>query len=72
MTKPLITIHDLEADTIVTREMNDEEFMQYQNEQAQRLAHIEAQAQADAAKAAAQEKFATLGLTIDDLKALGL
>lgn len=29
MTKPMITIHDLETDKIITREMNNEEFTQY-------------------------------------------
>lgn len=29
MTKPMVTIHNLETDEIITREMNDEEFTQY-------------------------------------------
>jgi hypothetical protein len=37
-----------------------------------RLAKLTAQAEADAAKIAATAKLAALGLTTDDLKALGL
>jgi len=36
------------------------------------LADLEQEAEAKAAKAAAQAKLAALGLTVDDLKALGL
>jgi hypothetical protein len=35
--RPIITIHDLETDTIETREMNDAEFEQYQKDQAENL-----------------------------------
>ena len=65
MTRPIITIHNITTDEIVNREMTDTEFAQYEADQA-------AQVEADAAKAAAQAKLAALGLTTDDLKALGL
>ena len=72
MTKPTIRIHDASTDQIIDREMTAAEFAIYQAEQTK---HAEAQAQAEAAeaaKAAAQSKLAALGLTTDDLKALGL
>ena len=72
MTKPTIRIHDISTDTITDREMTDEEFVQYEADQAAeavRQAEAEAKAQA---KAAAEGKLAALGLTTEDLKALGL
>jgi hypothetical protein len=72
MTRPTIRIHDTSTDEVIDREMNDAEFAQYEAEQATQAAQAAAQAQADAAKAAAQAKLAALGLTTDDLKALGL
>jgi hypothetical protein len=56
----------------IVREMNDEEFANYQSDVARYEAKIEAWAQAEAAKATAEAKLAALGLTADDLKALGL
>lgn len=71
MTKPFIRIHNTETNEIIDREMSDAEF-------AEHLASLESkplseaeQAQLDA-KNAAQAKLAALGLTADDLKALGL
>jgi len=56
--------------------MNDEEFAQYEVDQAAyaaRKAEIEAaEAEALEAKAAAQAKITALGLTVEDLQALGL
>ena len=72
MTKPMIRIHNIETNEIVDREMNDAEFKQYELDQAQglqRIAEAEAKAQA---KEAAQAKLAALGLTVEDLQALGL
>jgi hypothetical protein len=72
MTKPIIRIHNLETDEIIDREMNDDEFEKYQAE-AEAQALIEAQAAAKAAaKAAAEAKLESLGLTKEDLEALGL
>lgn len=63
MTKPIIRIHNTETDEIIDREMNDEEFEIYTNEQeAYALAEAEAQAQA-IAKAKLLEK---LGITADE------
>lgn len=72
MTRPMIRIHDLSTDTITDREMNDPEFAQFEAEQATQATEAAAQAEAEAAKVAAQAKLAALGLTADDLKALGL
>lgn len=69
MTKPLIRIHDLSTNDIVDREMTDSEFESYQAKQA---AEAEAVAIALAAKESAEAKLAALGLTSEDLKALGL
>ncbi len=72
MTKPMIRIHNQETDEITDREMNAAEFAQYKADQAAEIARqAEAQAKADA-KAAAQSKLAALGLTVEDLQALGL
>ena len=34
MTKPIVRIHDISTDTITDREMTDEEFAQYEADQA--------------------------------------
>ena len=51
MTKPIIRIHDLETNEIIDREMNDQEFAQYQADQATRVAQ-----QAEATAKAAQRR----------------
>jgi hypothetical protein len=72
MNRPIIRIHDLETDTITDRELNDEELAKYEKEQAV-IAETQAAAEAkEAAKAAAEAKLEALGLTTDDLRALGL
>jgi hypothetical protein len=72
MTKPTIRIHNTSTDEVIDREMTTAEFAVYETEKAK---HAEAKAKAEAAEAAktaAQAKLAALGLTTDDLKALGL
>jgi hypothetical protein len=72
MTRPLVTIHNLESDEIIQREMNDSEFANYQKlEEINSAKQAEAEAKAQA-KAVAEGKLAALGLTTDDLRALGL
>jgi hypothetical protein len=72
MTNPTIRIHNTETDEIIDREMTDEEFKKYQADQAARqVLQAEAEAKAEA-KATAEGKLAALGLTTDDLRALGL
>jgi len=76
MSNPIIRIHNVTTDEVIDREMTDEEFAEFQNEQsAMQAAEAETAAkaaEAAAAKQAAQAKLAALGLTTDDLKALGL
>jgi hypothetical protein len=72
MTRPIIRIHNTETDEIVDREMNDLEFEQYEKDTIVRQEQRTQEEQAAANKAAAQDKLAALGLTADDLKALGL
>ena len=67
MTKSMIRIHDLETNEVIDREMTDEEAAALLPNPLTE----EEQAQLDA-KNAAQAKLAALGLTADDLKALGL
>ena len=69
MTIPMVRMHDLATDKIVDREMTTDEFAAYQSQQASQTKAIE---EAIAAKKSAEAKLATLGLTADDLKALGL
>lgn len=79
MTKPIIRIHNTETNEVIDREMTDAEFAQHEIDQAKYQADkAEAEAkvaEAEAiaiAKAAAQAKLAALGLTVEDLQALGL
>jgi hypothetical protein len=62
--RPMVRIHNTETDEVIDREMNDDEFVQYTADQ-------EAYA-IKQAKAIAEGKLAALGLTTDDLRALGL
>ncbi len=72
MTRPTIKIHDCSTDEVIVREMNNPEYAQHQTDVAVAETNIAAKAEAEANKAAAQAKLAALGLTTDDLKALGL
>jgi hypothetical protein len=72
MTKPIIRIHDLATDEVIDREMNNAEYTQHLKDVAEseaRKTETDAKAQA---KATAEGKLAALGLTTDDLRALGL
>ena len=71
MKKPIIRIYTGNGE-FIDREMNDAEFAQYEKDQADYQAQkAEAEAKAQA-KVAAEGKLAALGLTTDDLRALGL
>lgn len=63
--KPMVRIHNLETNEVIDREMNDEEFAQYEADKAVAVAAAEAKAKAEADKAAL---LARLGLTEDELK----
>ena len=66
-TKPLIRIHNTETNEIIDREMNDDEFAQYQADQAaQAIAKAEAEVKENA-KAAILDR---IGLTADEAKLL--
>ena len=70
--RPTIKIYDLAIESEIVRSMNDDEWNDYQSLQLKsetRKAEEEAKAQA---KATAEGKLAALGLTTDDLRALGL
>ena len=73
---PTIKIHNATTNEVIVREMNDEELKQYKNDEALEKERIELQAISEAekaaAKSAAEAKLEALGLTADDLKALGL
>ena len=72
MTKPMIRIHNAETNEVIDREMTAAEFKIYEADQANAIikkAEAEAKAQA---KIAVEGKLAALGLTTDDLRALGL
>jgi hypothetical protein len=68
---PIITIFNSNGE-VIEREMNPDELAQWEADKAQAKAELEAKNQAALAKAAAEAKLAALGLTADDLKALGL
>lgn len=67
-----ITIHNAETNEIIEREMTEEESAFWQSvKDEKKKAEAEAEAKAEA-KAQAEAKLAKLGLTTDDLRALGL
>ena len=71
MSKPMIRIVELDG-TVIDRELTDLEFAQHQSD-IEKAKAIKAEAQAKAeTKASAQAKLAALGLTVEDLQALGL
>lgn len=72
MAKEMIIIHNVETGEISQREMTAEELAQRKNDLEAQLLFLAQEAEAKAAKEAAQAKLAALGLTTDDLKALGL
>lgn len=72
MTNPIIKIVNTTTGEEIEREMTDDEFLAYQAEKAKDALKAQALAEAEAAKSAAEAKLAALGLTADDLKALGL
>jgi hypothetical protein len=72
MNKPMVRIHNVETDEVIDREMTDFEYTQHLKDVAEyEASKAEAEAKAQA-KATAEGKLAALGLTTDDLRALGL
>jgi phosphopantetheinyl transferase (holo-ACP synthase) len=72
MTNNKVTILDLESNEFIERDMTAEEIAQYEKDQADAQKEMQIKSQAAAKKAAAEAKLAALGLTAEDLKALGL
>ena len=66
-TRPMIRIHDLTTNEIIDREMNDDEFAQYEADKAEQLAK---QAEIEAKAAEKQAILDRLGLTADEAKLL--
>lgn len=62
-----ITIHNVETNEIIEREMNSEELAQWDADQAAKAAELEAETAKAAEKAALLEK---LGITEDEAKLL--
>ena len=67
MSRPKVRVHNLDKNEIIDREMNDEEFLEWQKNKEEDEAKAEAEAQAAAAKAALLEK---LGITEEEAKLL--
>ena len=67
MNRPLITIHNVETNTITNREMTDAEFAQYEVDQAVEAAR---QAEAEAKAATKAALLAQLGITEEQAKLL--
>jgi hypothetical protein len=67
MTRPTVTIHNIETDEIINREMNDEEFARYQADQ---QLEVDRQAEAEARAVEKQALLDRLGITADEAKLL--
>jgi hypothetical protein len=65
-------IHNAATGEVTERPYTAAEIAEAKAEQAEAVKRVEAMNKADADKEAAQAKLAALGLTADDLKALGL
>ena len=72
MTKPIVRIHNTETNEVIDREMTNAEYETYLAEQEIAVKYKQDYSDQVALKEAAQAKLAALGLTADDLRALGL
>jgi hypothetical protein len=63
MTKPFIEIHNITTNEIINREMTNEEFKQYELDKAKANAQLQAELEAEAAKAALLQR---LGITAEE------
>jgi hypothetical protein len=74
MARPSIQIHDAATGETIVREMNDDEFVQFQADAEQALAERAAEEAAiaaqEASRASAIEKLAALGLTESEVAAI--
>jgi hypothetical protein len=71
MSKPTVRIHNSETGKVIDREMTDAEFDQYNAQKELDAAQIQLKEQELAAKEKAKAKLEALGLSTDDLAALG-
>jgi len=71
MIRPIHKIYQGDG-TFIERPFTDEEMIVWEKDQADEIKRKEAIAEAEAKKATAQAKLQALGLTADDLTALGL
>ena len=63
MTKPMVRIHDLSTNEVIDREMNDQEFAEFEANQAAQAA----KAEAETAKVAQRQALLTrLGITEEE------
>lgn len=67
MTRPMVRIHNVDADEIIDREMNDQEYAQWEIDVAADKARVEAEEKAIADKA---DLLTRLGLSADEAKLL--
>lgn len=67
-----VTEINAETNNVIERELTEAELEQSAKDALEKQAIDAAKEQLEATKIAAKEKLATLGLTSDDLKALGL
>jgi hypothetical protein len=72
MSRPIVINHDVATGEVTEREMNDEEYADWQERAAKAKLEKDQELANIAAKESAQAKLEALGLTADDLKALGL
>jgi hypothetical protein len=66
-TRPMVRIHNIETDEVIDREMNDEEFTQYEADKAAQLA---AQTEVTAKAAEKAALLTRLGITAEEAKLL--
>lgn len=66
-TRPVVRIHNLETNEIIDREMNDDEFNQYQLDQEAYAAKLVNDQTKEATKQAILDR---IGLTADELKTI--
>lgn len=71
MSKPIIQIHNIDANKVIEREMTNDEFAQWQKDKSEMEAKAQQIIDLSAKREAALAKLAALGLEPDDLKALG-
>jgi hypothetical protein len=67
MSRPIVRFHNSETDEIIDREMNDQEFAEWEANKIAKEASLKAESEAATAKTALLEK---LGITEDEAKLL--